>query len=78
MPEGFSTAVLLRWGDPLGTGRFGFNNDYVAFTALGQRVALLTVNFEYIIDAHLAATWCVPRPQPGRKIRRSIHAAAIC
>ncbi|MFN6337292.1 MAG: PhoX family protein [Cyanobacteriota bacterium] len=46
--EGYHAEVLMRWGDPLGSGRFGFNNDYLAFTPLDGRRALLTVNFEYI------------------------------
>ncbi|MFN7229687.1 MAG: PhoX family protein [Synechococcaceae cyanobacterium] len=48
LPEGYASEVLLQWGDPLGRGRFGFNNDYLAFTPLPGQRALLTVNFEYI------------------------------
>jgi secreted PhoX family phosphatase len=48
LPEGYRSEVLLQWGDPLGGGRFGFNNDYLAFTPLAAQRALLTVNFEYI------------------------------
>lgn len=48
VPEGFGAEVLMQWGDPLGSGRFGFNNDYLAFTPLNRDRALLTVNFEYI------------------------------
>ena len=48
VPEGFRAEVLMQWGDPLGSGRFGFNNDYLAFTPLHRDRALLTVNFEYI------------------------------
>jgi secreted PhoX family phosphatase len=48
VPEGYSSTVLIQWGDPLGRGRFGFNNDYLAFTSLNGERALLTVNFEYI------------------------------
>jgi secreted PhoX family phosphatase len=48
LPEGYRSDVLVQWGDPLGSGRFGFNNDYLAFTPLDAQRALLTVNFEYI------------------------------
>ncbi|MFN7897718.1 MAG: PhoX family protein, partial [Cyanobacteriota bacterium] len=48
VPEGYRADVLASWGEPLGNGRFGFNNDYLAFNALGGDKALLTVNFEYI------------------------------
>ncbi len=48
LPEGYRSELLLQWGDPLGSGRFGFNNDYLAFTPLDHGRALLTVNFEYI------------------------------
>jgi len=45
---------LLSWGDPLGDGRVGFNNDYLAFQPLAADQALLTINFEYISGR----TWC--------------------
>jgi secreted PhoX family phosphatase len=48
LPEGYGSEVLVQWGDSLGSGRFGFNNDYLAFTPLAGQRALLTVNFEYI------------------------------
>jgi secreted PhoX family phosphatase len=48
LPEGYRSEVLAQWGDPLGNGRFGFNNDYLAFMPLAAQRALLTVNFEYI------------------------------
>ena len=48
LPEGYVSTVLLAWGDPMGDGRVGFNNDYLAFTSLEGQRALLTVNFEYI------------------------------
>ena len=54
VPEGYRSALLLSWGDPLAQGRFGFNNDYLAFTPLGPDTALLTVNFEYISPR----PWC--------------------
>jgi hypothetical protein len=46
--EGYRSDLLLSWGDRLGEGRFGFNNDYLAFLPLASDRALLTVNFEYI------------------------------
>jgi secreted PhoX family phosphatase len=48
VPEGYRSDLLLSWGEPLADGRFGFNNDYLAFTPLAAGRALLTVNFEYI------------------------------
>ncbi|MFM7643065.1 MAG: PhoX family protein [Cyanobium sp.] len=48
LPEGFTSQVLMQWGEPLGEGRFGFNNDYLAFTPLDSDRAVLTVNFEDI------------------------------
>ncbi|MCP9927454.1 PhoX family phosphatase [Cyanobium sp. CH-040] len=48
VPEGYRSELLFTWGEPLAEGRFGFNNDYLAFTPLEGRRALLTVNFEYI------------------------------
>ncbi len=48
VPAGYRSELLLSWGDRLADGRFGFNNDYLAFTALTATRALLTVNFEYI------------------------------
>jgi secreted PhoX family phosphatase len=54
VPEGYRSELLLSWGDRLAQGRFGFNNDYLAFTPLNPDTALLTVNFEYIS----ARPWC--------------------
>ncbi|MBU6251456.1 MAG: DUF839 domain-containing protein [Cyanobacteria bacterium REEB417] len=48
VPDGYQVELLLQWGDRLGSGRFGFNNDYLAFTPLEGNRSLLTVNFEYI------------------------------
>ena len=57
LPEGYRSEVLLQWGDPLGSGRFGFNNDFIAFTPLDGQRALLTVNFEYISPRPWAAAY---------------------
>jgi secreted PhoX family phosphatase len=54
VPEGYRADVLLSWGDQLGEGVMGFNNDYLAFTPLGEDRGLLTINFEYIS----ARSWC--------------------
>jgi hypothetical protein len=54
VPEGYRADLVLQWGDPLASGRFGFNNDYLAFTSLEGERALLTVNFEYISPR----PWC--------------------
>jgi secreted PhoX family phosphatase len=48
VPDGYRAELLAAWGDPLAGGRFGFNNDHLAFNDLGRGRALLTVNFEYI------------------------------
>ena len=48
VPEGYRSDLLFSWGQPLADGRFGFNNDYLAYTPLADDRALLTVNFEYI------------------------------
>lgn len=48
VPAGFGTDVLAVWGDPLADGRFGMNNDFLAFFPQPDDTALLTVNFEYI------------------------------
>ena len=54
VPNGYRADVLLTWGDRLGDGVMGFNNDYLAFTPITSERALLTINFEYIS----ALTWC--------------------
>ena len=59
VPEGFQVELIAAWGDQLATGRFGFNNDYLALLPLagdaaGER-ALLSVNFEYISPLTWAA-----------------------
>ena len=48
LPEGYDQQLLASWGDPVGSSRFGFNNDFLAFRQLDTNSALLTVNFEYI------------------------------
>ena len=48
VPEGYRAELIAVWGDLLATGRFGFNNDYLAFQALPGGKALLSINFEYI------------------------------
>ena len=54
VPKGYRAELLLSWGDRLGGGRVGFNNDYLAFQPLAGDQALLTINFEYIS----ARPWC--------------------
>lgn len=54
VPKGYRAELLLSWGDRLGSGRVGFNNDYLAFQPLAGDQALLTINFEYIS----ARPWC--------------------
>ena len=48
VPAGYRADLLAVWGDPLGNGSFGYNNDHLAYLALAPGQALLTVNFEYI------------------------------
>jgi secreted PhoX family phosphatase len=48
LPEGFTYDVIAAWGDPVGQGHFGYNNDYLSFIPTGENEGLLTVNFEYI------------------------------
>lgn len=55
VPAGFRADLLAVWGDPLGEGTFGYNNDHLAFLALAPGQALLTVNFEYISPLPWAA-----------------------
>ena len=54
VPEGYRSDLVLQWGDPIAGGRFGFNNDYLAFSPLDRDRGLLTVNFEYISPR----PWC--------------------
>ncbi|MGB3532547.1 MAG: alkaline phosphatase PhoX [Microcoleaceae cyanobacterium] len=48
LPEGFTYDVIAAWGDPVGNGHFGYNNDYLSFIPTGENEGLLTINFEYI------------------------------
>ena len=72
LPEGYRSEVLLQWGDPLGSGRFGFNNDYLAFTPLDGQRALLTVNFEYISPRPWVAAYgeVMGRELPFQELRK--------
>jgi secreted PhoX family phosphatase len=48
LPEGYAYQVVATWGDKVGDGRFGYNNDYVSFVPTSADEGFLTVNFEYI------------------------------
>ncbi|MEB3266430.1 MAG: alkaline phosphatase PhoX [Cyanobacteriota bacterium] len=48
LPPGYRADVLATWGETVGQGRFGFNNDFLACFPQADGRALLTVNFEYI------------------------------
>ena len=63
VPPGYTSHVIIRWGDPLFRGlgafdptimtaaeqalRFGYNNDYLDIIRTGRRSALLVCNHEY-------------------------------
>ncbi|MEV8630984.1 PhoX family phosphatase [Streptosporangium sp. NPDC051023] len=63
VPEGYETAPIVRWGDPVlpdapafdfenqtaaaQAKQFGYNNDFVTFFPLGVQRGLLWVNHEY-------------------------------
>ena len=63
VPRGFTSNVIIRWGDPLFSGlgafdpttlsaaeqerRFGYNNDYLDIIQTGRKSALLVCNHEY-------------------------------
>ncbi|MGA0197515.1 MAG: PhoX family protein [Prochlorotrichaceae cyanobacterium] len=46
LPEGYTYDVVATWGDPVGSSRFGYNNDYVSFVETAPGEGFLTVNFE--------------------------------
>lgn len=48
LPDGYTYNVIASWGDPVGDGRFGYNNDYLSFVETGENEGYLTVNHEYI------------------------------
>ncbi len=48
LPAGYSYQVIGSWGDKIGDGRFGFNNDYLSFVETAPNQGYLSINFEYI------------------------------
>jgi secreted PhoX family phosphatase len=72
LPEGYGSEVLVQWGEPVGSGRFGFNNDYLAITPIDGQRALLTVNFEYISPRPWAAGYgeVMGRELPFKELRK--------
>lgn len=48
LPDGFTYDVIAAWGDKVGDGRFGYNNDYLSFVETGPNEGYLTVNHEYV------------------------------
>lgn len=48
LPEGFTYDLLAVWGDRLGNGHVGYNNDYLGFVATDRDRGDLVVNFEYV------------------------------
>jgi hypothetical protein len=73
VPEGYRAELVAVWGDPLASGRFGFNNDYLALLELGDR-ALLSVNFEYISPLPWASGFeeATGQPLPLAQLRTSL------
>jgi hypothetical protein len=74
VPEGYRAEVIAVWGDRLAAGRFGFNNDYLAFQALPGGKALLSVNFEYISPQIWAAGYgeAVGSPLPLDHLKQAL------
>ena len=74
VPEGYRAEVIAVWGDGLAAGRFGFNNDYLAFQSLPGGRALLTVNFEYISPLVWAAGYgeAVGSPLPLDPLQQAL------
>jgi uncharacterized protein len=48
LPEGYSYQVIGSWGDKIGAGRFGFNNDYLSLIETAPNQGYLSINFEFI------------------------------
>jgi secreted PhoX family phosphatase len=74
VPEGFRSDLVLQWGDRLAHGRFGFNNDFLAYSPLGGDRGLLTVNFEYISPRPWCAGYAavIGRSLPFEALRRDL------
>lgn len=74
VPEGYRAELLVVWGDRLAAGRFGFNNDYLAFQPLPGARALLSVNFEFISPQTWAAGYAeaVGTPLPLEPLQRAL------
>ncbi|MCP9808721.1 DUF839 domain-containing protein [Cyanobium sp. HWJ4-Hawea] len=74
VPEGYRAELIAVWGDPLAQGRFGFNNDYLAFQPLADARALLSINFEYISPQTWAAGFAeaVGSPLPLEPLRQAL------
>jgi secreted PhoX family phosphatase len=74
VPEGYRAELIAVWGDRLAAGRFGFNNDYLAFQALPGAKALLSVNFEYISPQTWAAGYgeAVGTPLPLGPLQQAL------
>ena len=74
VPEGYRAEVIAVWGDQLAAGRFGFNNDYLAFQSLPGGRALLSVNFEYISPQIWAAGYgeAVGTPLPLDPLKQAL------
>lgn len=49
LADGFDYDLVLRWRDPLNAKgeKFGFNNDFIAFSPFGDSEGLMWVNHEY-------------------------------
>jgi len=74
VPDGFLTDILAVWGDPLADGRFGSNNDFLAFFPQADGTALLAINFEYIsfLPWRQALTDIIRTPPPVQELIQAL------
>ena len=74
VPDGFQTDILAVWGDPLADGRFGSNNDFLAFFPQADGTALLVINFEYIsfLPWRQALTDIIRTPPPVQELIQAL------
>jgi secreted PhoX family phosphatase len=77
LPPGYTYDVIATWGEAVGDGRFGYNNDYLSFVETAPDEGFLTINFEYIS----ALTWMQTYPEvigqslPFDEVKAAVEAA---